>query len=244
MLTLGIFIGLDPLYFLILAPAIVLALWAQWRVKSAYSKAAQVPVSSGVTGAETASMIMEANGVGDIRIEEGHGVLSDHYDPKHKVVRLSPEVYHGRNAAAVGIAAHECGHVMQEKSGYGPLAIRNGIVPLAAFGSPFAGMIFFIGFIMSSATRGGTDLGQWLMLGGIVLFSCFVLFQLINLPVEFDASKRAKQWLAGSGLVGPQEAPYVNKVLNAAAWTYVAAALMAILTLVYYILRAQSARRG
>ncbi len=115
--TLALYLGIDPLYYLLLAPGIALALWAQWRVHSAFARASEVHVASGISGAETARMIMEANGVRDVNIEIGHGTLSDHYDPRHKVVRLSPEVYNGRSAASLGIAAHEIGHVMQEKSG-------------------------------------------------------------------------------------------------------------------------------
>ncbi|MGD9689116.1 MAG: zinc metallopeptidase [Phycisphaerales bacterium] len=241
--TLAIFIGIDPLYFLMLAPAMLLAMWAQWRVHSAFANAARVPVASGISGAETAHMIMQAHGVRDVRIELGQGTLSDHYDPRHKVVRLSPDVYQGRSAAALGIAAHEIGHVMQEKAGYAPLAIRNGIVPLASVGGQLGGLVFMIGFMLSMMTRGGSPVGSWLMIGAIGLFSLFVMFQLINLPVEFDASRRAKQWLSSSGLVSEAEAPHVHRVLNAAAWTYVAATLMAILTLAYYVLRAVGSRR-
>lgn len=240
-LQLAMMIGFDPLYLIMLAPAMLLAMWAQWRVKSAYAQAAQMPVASGISGAETAHMIMEANGVRDVGLEMGEGMLSDHYDPRHKVVRLSPEVYQGRSIAALGIAAHEIGHVMQEKAGYAPLAIRNGIVPMAAVGGPIAGFVFMAGLMLSGGK--GTPIGTYMMYGAIGLFSIFVLFQLINLPVEFDASRRAKQWLTSSGLVTEQERPYVNKVLNAAAWTYVAATLSAVLTLAYYILRAQSSRR-
>ncbi len=240
MLTIAMFY-FDPVHLIMIAPAAILAMWAQWKVHSAYSQASQIPVASGLTGAEVATMIMQAHGVRDVALEEGHGVLSDHYDPSNKVVRLSPQVFHGRTAAALGIAAHEIGHVMQEKSGYAPLALRNGIVPLAAYGGPFAGLIFIVGMMLNGAQ--GTPIGQLMIWGGVGLFGVVAIFQLINLPVEFDASRRAKEWLSTSGLVTAEEAPYVRKVLNAAAWTYVAATLMAVLEFAYFLMRAQGSRR-
>jgi hypothetical protein len=237
------FIMFDPMYFLILAPAMILAGWAQWRVKSAYHNAQKVRPVSGLTGAEAARRILSVHGVEGVGIEQAKSWLGDHYDPRHRVLRLSPEVYSGRDLAAVGIAAHEVGHALQHAHGYAPLSIRNAIVPLAATGSNLSMFIFIIGMFMS--TGGSRNLdgsiiwgpGQYLMVAGLILFSTVVVFQLVNLPVEFDASKRAKYILVNQGIIAESERAPVAKVLNAAALTYVAATLSAILTLLYLLMR-------
>ena len=222
-------------YLLFMVPPLLLALWAQWRVKAAYHQASQVPAQSGLTGAEAARMLLESYGIRNVAIEPTHGMLSDHYDPRHKVLRLSHDVYAGRSVAALGIASHEAGHAIQDATHYGPLKFRNGIVPLAAVGSQFGVMLVFIGAIAMGAAP---FLGKWMLIAGIALFSTVVLFQLINLPVEYDASRRAKDLMQSSGLVRQGgEASAMNRVLNAAALTYVAATLTAILTLLYYVLR-------
>jgi Zn-dependent membrane protease YugP len=226
----------DPLYFVILAPAMLLGAWAAMRVRSTYAQASQVPASSGVTGAEAAQMILEAHDIRNVGVEESHGgQLSDHYDPKHKVLRLSPDVFHGRSVASLGIAAHEAGHAVQDAVHYAPLKIRNGIVPLAGIGSNFSWLLLIAGMVMGGAR---SDLGSWLVWAGIGLFGTVVLFQLINLPVEFDASRRARDLLQKAHLVAPgPEAGAMSKVLSAAALTYVAATLTAILTLAYFLIR-------
>ncbi len=225
----------DPLYLVFLAPAMLLAMWAQFRVKSAYHQASQMTAASGLSGAEAAHMILEAHGINDVAIEPASGFLSDHYDPHHKVLRLSPDVYQGRTVAALGIAAHEAGHAVQDKVHYGPLAIRNGIVPLASIGPNLSWVLIIIGAVLGGAH---TYVGSWMIWAGIGLFSMFVLSQLVNLPVEFDASRRAKDLMQSSGLVAAgAEAKAMNRVLNAAALTYVAATLTAILTLLYYLVR-------
>jgi Zn-dependent membrane protease YugP len=182
-----------------------------------------------MTGAEAAHRILQADGLDHVGIEETRGFLGDHYDPRHKVLRLSPDVYHGRSLAAVGIAAHEAGHAIQDRVRYAPLAIRNGIVPLASVGSNLSFIVFIAGLFMN-----------WtgLMLAGIIMFSAVVLFQLINLPVEFNASSRARQVLLTNGIIAADEDRGVGKVLNAAAMTYVAATVTAILTLLYFLMRA------
>src|SRR5688572_28540685 len=228
----------DPEYLLLVGPAMLLALWAQFRVKSAYARASQIPASGGVTGAQTAAMILRREGVDNVVIEPHQGFLSDHYDPRHKVLRLSPDVYGGRSLAALGIAAHEAGHAIQDKVRYAPLAVRNAIVPVSAFGSNAAFWIFIAGAVLSSA-----PLGKMLMWAGVILFGAVVAFQLINLPVEYDASNRARRVLEELGLVTREEAPVVRSVLGAAALTYVAATLTAIMTFVYFLLRAQAAAR-
>lgn len=225
----------DPIYFIILAPAMILAVWAQFRVKSAYAQAMRMPAASGMTGAEAAHMLMESYGIKNVGIEPAQGMLSDHYDPKAKVLRLSQDVYSGRSVAALGIAAHEAGHAIQDATHYPLLKMRNGIVGFAAVGGNLSWILIFGGFMLGAA---GTVLGQGLIIAGIVLFSTVVLFQLINLPVEFDASNRAKDLLRSAGIVREgEEYGAMRKVLNAAAWTYVAATLSAALTLVYYLLR-------
>jgi Zn-dependent membrane protease YugP len=215
----------DPIYLLFLAPAIVLGLWAQYRVNAAFSEAGHVPAR--MSGAEAARIVLDSAGLHQVRIEPIQGHLSDHYDPRDKVLRLSPDVYQRRSMAAVGIAAHEAGHAIQDARHYAPLIVRNAAVPAANFGSGISWLLIMVGLFLSQTI-------VWL---GIAAFACVVFFQLINLPVEFDASYRAKQQLAYLGIVSHADQFYVNKVLNAAAWTYVAATLQAVLTLAYFLFR-------
>jgi Zn-dependent membrane protease YugP len=221
----------DPKYFLMISPAVVLMLWAQWRVKATFAQAQQIPAR--LSGAAAARHILDAAGLQDVAIEQVAGTLSDHYDPRAKVLRLSPEVYGTKSTAAVGIAAHEAGHALQDAKHYAPLVLRNLAVPAATFG-PNAGVMLIVGGAIFSL--------QPLILIGIVAFAAFVLFQLVNLPVEFDASNRAKRLLVEHGIVPDQDMVYVNRVLNAAAWTYVAATLQAVLTLAYYVMRFAGSR--
>lgn len=222
----------DPLYLLFMAPAMLLAMWAQYRVKSAFARGNEIAASGGMSGAEAARKILWANGLQRVGIEPADGHLGDHYDPRDKVLRLSPEVYHGRSVASVGVAAHEAGHAIQDAAHYGPLKLRNGIVPLANTGSQLSWIVFFIGLVFSSRY-----FGQVMMVAGIALFSLVVFFQLVNLPVEFDASRRARQVLVSNGIVTQHEDPEVARVLNAAAMTYVAATLSAVMSLLYLVLR-------
>jgi uncharacterized protein len=219
----------DPVYMLFLLPGILLALWAQWRVQSAYSEASRIPAHSGFTGAEAAHHLLRSAHVLGVEIEPVQGFLSDHYAPGERVLRLSPEVYGGRSLAAVGIAAHESGHAMQDAQRYPLLAARNFLVPLAGIGSNFSWIIIVAGFVLH--LMGSIYLG-------IAAFSLTVLFQLVNLPVEFDASRRARIALVDLGLVTPDEDVMVKKVLDAAALTYVAATLTSLLTLLYFLFRA------
>jgi Zn-dependent membrane protease YugP len=229
------------LYLLLLLGPLLLAIWAQVRVHSAFAEASRIPARAGMTGAEAAAAVMEAHGIRGVAIEPSHGFLSDHYDPRHKVLRLSRDVYAGRSVAALGIAAHEAGHAIQDATRYAPLVLRNGIVPLAAIGSNAGVLLMFLGLGLGGAaaiTKGVyAGAGYWMFIAGIVLFSAVVLFQLINLPVEYDASRRAKDLLQSSGLVAQgEEARAMNKVLSAAALTYVAATVGSIATLLYYLL--------
>jgi uncharacterized protein len=217
---------IDPLYWLMLAPALLLGLWAQARVRSAFARAEQEPAP--MTGAAAARYVLDSAGLHGVAIEPVQGFMTDHYDPRAKVLRLSPEVYQGRSMAAVGVAAHEAGHAIQDASGYLLLVVRNAVVPLANFGSGISMVLLMIGFLMSSLM---------LIKIGIVAFSAVVFFQLVNLPVEFDASRRAKAQLDALGVVPRQEQEHVRSVLNAAAWTYVAGTLQAVMTLLYFIMR-------
>ncbi len=228
--TLGFFY-FDFRYFIYLAPAILFAMWAQMKVKSAYAQASKRPASSGLSGAEAAQRILNYHGISNVSIEAAKSFLGDHYDPRHKVLRLSPEVYQGRSLASLGIAAHEVGHAIQDANAYGPLAIRNGLVPMASIGSQFSMGLIILGLIGSYFIG---PLGQTVAVVGLGLFGVVVVFQLINLPVEFNASSRARQILLANGMVTAAENKVVGKVLNAAALTYVAATATAILTMVYY----------
>ena len=208
------------------APALILAFIAQMMVSSAYNRGHQIGAK--MSGFMAARHILDAAGLSNVQIEAVPGHLSDHYDPRSKVLRLSADNYHGRTLSAVGIAAHEAGHAIQDAVGYLPLVVRNFAVPAASFGSNAGMLLALLGLLMNVS---------WLLLAGIVLFSAVVVFQIVNLPVEFNASSRAKQLLVETGIVsGPEMGP-VNSVLNAAALTYVAGTLQAILTLAYYVFR-------
>ncbi len=222
----------DPMYFVYLGPAILLGLWAQMKVKSAYARAGRIPASSGLSGAETAQRILNVHGISDVGIEPVKSFLGDHYDPRNKMLRLSPDVYHGRSLASLGIAAHEVGHAIQDARSYAPLALRNGLVPAASVGSSLSVALVFGGLILSYFGRGA--FGQTIAIAGLGLFAVVVIFQVINLPVEFNASRRARTILLEQGMVTAAEEKVVGKVLNAAAMTYVAATITAIMTMLYY----------
>ncbi|MDX1665110.1 MAG: zinc metallopeptidase [Candidatus Promineifilaceae bacterium] len=233
-------IPFSPLYLLFALPGLLLGLWAQVRVKSAFSKYSDVRTSRGLTGAQVARTLLDAEGLYDVEIEMSQGMLSDHYDPRTRVLRLSPDVYRQPSVAAAGVAAHEMGHAMQHARNYAPLGIRSALVPAASFGSSLAPIIFFVGLIMEGFLPFGSQIA-WL---GVILFAAAVLFTLITLPVEFDASRRAKKLLASHGIVMGEEKKGIDKVLDAAALTYVAAAVAAIGQLLYYILLLTGGRRS
>lgn len=220
----------DPTMVLVL-PALVFALWAQWKVQSTYQKYSQVPAANGRTGREIAQAIMQRNGVTDVSVEPVGGVLSDHYDPRTKMVRLSQQNYSERSIASIAVAAHEVGHVLQHHEGYVPLQFRTAIAPIAGFGSMLAFPLFFIGIFFRIP-----GISPILMDLGILFFTGAVLFQVVTLPVEFDASRRALVQLSSSGAVMPEEVSQAKKVLDAAALTYVAAAAMAALQLLRLVL--------
>ena len=214
----------DPTYLLVI-PALIFAMWAQWKVQHTYAQYSRIRAVNGLTGREMAKAIMDRNGVHDVRVEEVAGVLSDHYDPRTKVVRLSSANYQESSLAAIAVGAHEVGHVLQHAQGYAPLALRAGIAPVANLGSMLAFPLFFIGFIFHNG------ISPVLMNLGLLFFAGAVVFHLVTLPVEFDASKRALQQLNESGSLAPQEVAGAKAVLDAAALTYVAAAAMAALQL-------------
>jgi hypothetical protein len=219
----------DPVYFLFLAPGLLLSAWASFKVKSTFRHYSQVGARSGMSGAQAATELLRQKGIRDVTVEPVDGFLSDHYDPSAKVLRLSPDVYHGRSLAALGVAAHEAGHAIQHATGYGPLKFRSWVVKPAQIGSNLGGILCAIGVAMASTQM------VW---AGVVLFSAFVVFTLITLPVEFNASSRAVAVLADSNMIGRDEMDGTRAVLNAAALTYVAGAISAILQLLYFLFRA------
>ncbi len=225
----------DPLYLILAAPGLLLGLWAQWRVKSTFTRYAAIPTSQGRTGAEVAAAILRTEGIDGVRIEPSQGFLSDHYSPGERTLRLSPDVFGGRSIAAAGVAAHEVGHAIQHARSYPFLGMRSTLVPVVQFASPLAVPTIVGGFVLSSLSGG--SMGQLLILGGLALFAAVVLFQLITLPVEFDASRRALASLEHGRLMSPGELEGAAQVLRAAAWTYVAAAVSAILTFLYFLIR-------
>ena len=228
---------LDPLYLTLTAIGLAITFWAQIRVKSTFHKYAQVGVRTGLTGAEAAMRVARAGGANDVTIERHEGFLSDHYDPRTKTLRLSPEVYEGRSISSIAVAAHEAGHAIQDAVGYRWLGMRTQLVTAANIGNRLWFLPFIIGAMVAAS---GSVLGQTLMMVGVGLFALVVFFQLVTLPVEYDASNRAKAVLAGTGIVTTaEEAQGVQKVLGAAALTYLAAALAGILQLVYLFIRSR-----
>lgn len=219
----------DPLYLLFSLPALALGLWAQFRVMSTFKKFAEVPTPYRMTGAEIARRILSINGLHQVKVEMAQGFLSDHYDPTARVLRLSPDVYNGDSLSAAGVAAHEAGHAIQHANGYLPLQIRSAIVPVVSIGSWVGPLVFMAGILMAPLV--GTGLA-WM---GVLLFAGVAAFTVVTLPVEFDASSRAKEMLLAQGIIRPQEMRGVNAVLDAAALTYVAGAVQAISTLLYYV---------
>lgn len=225
----------DPMYFLFIAPAFVFSLWASWRTKANFKKYSKVPVSSGMSGAEAAARLLDGAGIRDVTITRSRGMLSDHYNPVKKSLALSDGVHDSRSLAAVGIAAHEAGHAIQHAKHYGPLKLRSMLVPTAGIGSNLGYIVMMIGLFLSMSGTGA--MGQSIVMIGAVLFSAVLVFQLVTLPVEFDASNRAKALVVQQGIVGTNERRGMDKVLNAAAMTYVAAVASSLATLLYFLVR-------
>jgi len=215
-------------YLLVILVPMALAMWASWRVKATFEKYHRVPIRSGVTGAETAQMILAGAGLHDVKIKAVPGMLSDHYDPRTKTVALSAEILNGRSAAAVAVAAHECGHAIQHAQDYAPMGIRSAMVPAVSIGSQLAFPMILAGLFIKALTG-----LAWL---GVILFSLAVVFHIVTLPVEFDASRRAIRILEGSTIVAADEMPGVRKTLYAAGFTYVASMLVAAAQLMYWVM--------
>jgi hypothetical protein len=222
-------VAFDPLYLLFMLPGFVLSLWASMRTKSAFAKYSRVQSARGLTGAQAAEMLLSRAGIRDVAVEPTRGMLTDHYNPVTKKLALSEAVYGSSSLAAVGVAAHEAGHAIQHSTHYAPLWWRSALVPTANIGSSLGYMGMMFGLMMASTN---------LVVIGALLFSAVVLFQLVTLPVEFDASARAKKVLVEQGIVSSAEREGVDRVLNAAALTYVAAAVSSLLTLLYFLFRA------
>lgn len=219
---------LDPTIVLVLI-GVLLSLWAQSRVNSTFARYSRVRSFSGMTGAEAARRLLNSQGIYDVTVQPVSGKLTDHYDPRTKVVKLSDSVYNATSVAAIGVAAHECGHAMQHNEGYGPLRLRSALVPVANFGSQLSWPMILLGILF-----GG--LGSPLVQVGILMFSLAVLFQLVTLPVEFNASSRAVRLLDSQGILSGEEVDGTRKVLKAAALTYVAAAAGSILQLLRLVI--------
>lgn len=220
-----------------MAPVLIFTLFAQYRVKSAFRKYSQVAPLSGLTGAQASRRLLDSNNLQDVAIDKVQGNLSDNYDPRARILHLSPDVYDGLSLAALGVAAHEAGHAMQDARGYWPMRLRAGLVPAANFGSQMAIPMFFVGLLVVGWFH--SSVGYLIMNIGIVIFAIAVLFQIVTLPVEFNASRRAMAQLADSGIITGDEYQPTRRVLSAAALTYVAAAASAVVTLLYLILRSR-----
>ena len=218
----------DPMYFVFIIPALALSLWASWRVKVNFKKYSKVQSSRGLSGAQAAAELLEKAGIQDVQIVRTGGRLSDHYNPLTKKLALSEDVYNSSSIAAIGVATHEAGHAIQHAQNYAPLWVRSLLVPTANIGSSIGYIVMLLGLFMASTN---------MVLVGAVLFSAVLLFQIVTLPVEFDASSRAKRLVVEHGIILPQERVGVDAVLNAAALTYVAAAISTLLTLLYFLWR-------
>jgi uncharacterized protein len=224
----------DPMYLLFALPALLLGLYAQWRVQSAINRYSRIYAGRGATGARIARAILDASGLQNVEVRRGGGFLGDNYDPRRRVLTLSPDVYDSPSVAAAGVAAHETGHALQHAEGYWPLQIRSAMVPVVQFGSYLGPLIFMAGFLL-----------QWVQVAwlGVGLFAAVALFALVTLPVEFDASRRAKELLTTHGFIWGEEGKGVARVLDAAALTYVAALVQAVSTLLYYVFLLTGFRR-
>jgi hypothetical protein len=218
----------DPQYLLFMLPALALSLWASFKTRSAFKKYSRVRAATGLTGAQAALRMLQSAGIQDVEIVRTHGHLSDHYNPLTKKLALSEPVYDQPSVAAIGVACHEAGHAIQHAEKYAPLWLRSVLVPTANIGSSVGYMVMLFGLILSSTN---------MVLIGAVLFSMVLLFQIVTLPVEFDASARAKKLAFANGIVLDSERQGMAKVLNAAAMTYIAAAVSTLLTLLYFLMR-------
>jgi len=217
-------------YLLFILPGLLLSLWASWRTRSAFTKYSRVRTARGLTGAQAAQEMLRAAGIGDVKVVPTAGMLTDHYNPATKTLALSEEVYATPSIAAVGVACHEAGHAVQHARAYKPLWLRTALVPTANIGSSLGYIVMLVGLVFLHSPQ--------VVLFGALLFSAVLLFQVVTLPVEFDASARAKRLAVENGIVTAQERQGMDRVLDAAALTYVAAVVSTLLTLLYYLMRA------
>ncbi len=224
----------NPMYFVFILPALALSLWASWRTKSAFNKYSKVRTARGLTGAQAASEMLRHAGLSDVQVLPTRGFLSDHYNPLNRTLNLSEATYASNSVAAVGVACHEAGHALQHQQGYKALGIRSALVPTANIGSSAGYFVMLFGLLFHAPS---------MIYAGAGLFSLVLLFQVVTLPVEFDASARAKRLAVETGIILPQERQGMDKVLNAAAMTYVAAVVSTLMTLLYYLLRASTMSR-
>ena len=224
----------DPLYLLFALPGLIVAGLASLYVKITFSEYSRIRASSGMTGAQAAERMLRGAGIYDVRIERVDGFLSDHYDPTNRTLRLSPGVYDSNSLSAIGVACHEAGHALQHAAGYGPLGLRSALVPVTNIASWLSYIVIIAGFIFQS---GG------MVMFGAILFGAVVVFSIVTLPVEWDASSRAKELMVSAGIVSAPERDNAGKVLNVAFLTYVAAVLSSLLTLLYYLVRAAGMNR-
>jgi Zn-dependent membrane protease YugP len=218
----------DPIYLVFAAPALILSMWASYRVRTAFGHYSQIGTARGFSGAEAAQRLLDDAGLHGVAIVETDGYLSDHYDPVQRRLALSHDVYHGRSVAAIGVATHEAGHALQHATGYAPLWLRSALVPTVSVGSTVGYLVMGIGLFLS----------PFVVLVGVAIFSLVLLFQVVTLPVEFDASARAKRLVVEAGIVTPDEREGIDRVLNAAALTYVAAVVSTLMVILYYLFRA------
>lgn len=224
----------DPNYILFMLPALLLGLWASWRTRAAFSKYSRVPTLRGLTGAQAALQMLRSAGIQDVEVVPASGALTDHYNPLTKKLALSEPVYGSTSIAAVGVACHEAGHALQHATRYAPLTLRSALVPTVGIGSNLGMIVILAGFFLHLAN---------LIYVGAIIFSLVLLFQLVTLPVEFDASARAKRVAVEQGIVIAQEREGMDRVLNAAALTYLAAAVSTLMTILYYLTFASDRRR-
>ena len=230
---------------ILLVPAMIFAFWAQFKVQSTFKKYDRIKTQRGMTGADAARKILDSNGLYDVKVEYVRGHLNDHYDPRTNVIRLSDATYGSTSVAALGVAAHEAGHAVQHATGYFPIKLRGAIIPVTRFGSMLAMPLFIIGLLLTGFMNIDPIVGQYLMFGGIALFSLSTLFQLVTLPVEFNASSRALRTLEESGMLYGEEISGAKQVLSAASMTYVAALASSLASLLRLIIIASgsSSRR-
>ena len=226
----------------VLLPSLLISGFFSIRVKAAFKKYSRVGSMNGYTGAQAARKLLDRAGLHHVDVVQTSGFLSDHYNPMSKQLVLSQDVFHGSSVASIGIAAHEAGHAIQDAENYGPLRMRSSLVPLCTVGNTLGYIVMVLGLVMLYAS-GGVGVGKYVVYAGCGLFSLVLLFQLVTLPVEFDATRRAKEIVVDAGIIYREERVGMDKVLNAAAMTYVAAMVSTLLTLAYYILRATAASR-